>query len=259
MSATQTDPVRVERVEGGALWRVFLARPKANIVDSKMVESLTGVWRSAAGAADLKAVCVEGEGAHFSFGASVQEHLPEHVGAMLRGFHAMFHALAAANVATLAVVRGQCLGGGLELAAFCNRVFAAADARLGQPEIKLGVLAPVASVILPHRIGRAAAEDLCLSGRTLTAAQAQASGLVDEVADDPAAAALAYAREHLLPHSAAALRCAQRALRQQWYREVFAALAAAEQLYLEELMSTADAVEGVRAFLDKRAPHWSNR
>jgi cyclohexa-1,5-dienecarbonyl-CoA hydratase len=254
-----TAPVRVERGEGGALWRVFLARPKANVLDTAMTAELAEVWRQAAGAPALKAIVLEGEGPNFSFGASVPEHLPDRVAAMLGAFHAMFRALAAAGVATLAAVRGQCLGGGLELAAFCNRVFAAPGARLGQPEIRLGVLAPVASVLLPHRIGRAAAEDLCLSGRTLDAAEALRLGLADEVADDPAAAALAYAKANLLPHSAAALRCAQRALRAEWHRVLFAALAAAERLYLDELMATADAVEGVRAFLEKRSPQWRDR
>lgn len=254
----EPSPIRVERLDGGALWRVFLARPKANIVDRAMTAALTALWQEAAAARDLKAICLEGDGPHFSFGASVQEHLPDQVHAMLRGFHAMFRALAATHVATLAAVRGQCLGGGLELVSFCNRIFAAPDAKLGQPEIKLGVLAPVASVVLPHRVGRAVAEDLCLSGRTLGAEDARAVGLVDELAADPAEAALAYARTHLLPHSAAALRLAQRALRDAWCREVFAALDAAERLYLDDLMATADAKEGVQAFLDKRSPQWCN-
>jgi len=254
-----TAAVRVERAEGGALWRVSLDRPKANVIDRTMTAELTAVWRQAAAARELKAIVVEGEGAHFSFGASVHEHLPDQVAAMLGAFHAMFRALGAASVPTLAAVRGQCLGGGLELAAFCNRVFAAPDACLGQPEIKLGVLAPVASLVLPHRVGRAAAEDLCLSGRTLSAAEALRIGLVDEVADDPAAAALAYARANLLPHSAAALRCAYRALRLEWQRALFASLDAVEHLYLDELMATADAVEGVRAFVEKRPPQWRDR
>jgi cyclohexa-1,5-dienecarbonyl-CoA hydratase len=257
--ADAAGPVRVERLDGGALWRVILARPKANIIDVAMTAALTAVWREAAGDRALKVLCIEGDGAHFSFGASVAEHLPDRVRAMLHDFHAMFRALAAARVATAAVVRGQCLGGGLELVSFCNRVFAAPDAKFGQPEIKLGVIAPVASVVLPHRIGRAAAEDLCLSGRTLDAEQARSVGLVDELAEDPAAAALAWARTHLLPHSAAALRHAQRALRDVWCRDVFLALDAVERLYLDELMATADAVEGVRAFLDKRPPQWTDR
>jgi cyclohexa-1,5-dienecarbonyl-CoA hydratase len=177
---------------------------------------------------------------------------------MLRGFHRLFHLLLEANVVTLAAVRGQCLGGGLELAGFCNRLFAAPDARLGQPEIVLGVFAPVASVALVERVGRSHAEDLCLSGRSLTAQEAHRIGLVDEIADDPDAAALAYAREHLLPRSASSLRLALRATRVGYAERFRHALAEVERLYLEELMSTADATEGLQAFLEKRSPSWSD-
>ena len=160
---------------------------------------------------------------------------------------------------TLAAVRGQCLGGGLELAGFCNRLFASPDAKLGQPEIALGVLAPVASVVLAERVGRSRAEDLCLSGRSLTAAEAERIGLVDEIAEDPTEAALGYAREYLLPRSASSLRIAVRALRSGFAERFRAQLAEVERLYLQELMSTTDALEGLQAFLEKRAPSWSNR
>ena len=150
------------------------------------------------------------------------------------------------------------LGGGLELASFCNRLFAAPDARLGQPEIRLGVFAPVASVSLVERVGRGPAEDLCLSGRSLTAAEALAIGLVDEVVDAPGEAALDWAREHLLPKSASSLRLAVRAARTGYAARFRHELAEVERLYLEELMSTTDAGEGLRAFLEKRKPSWSD-
>ena len=259
MVAERHESVRVEALDAGALWRVVLDRPKGNVLDREMVAGLAAAGARARDDASLKALLFVGEGAHFSFGASVQEHLPAHVSAMLVGFHSLFRALAATQVPMLAAVRGQCLGGGLELAMVCHRIFASPDAKLGQPEIKLGVFAPVASVVLPERIGRAAAEDLCLSGRVVDAATALTLGLVDAVAADPDAAALAYAREHLLPHSAAALRMAQHALREAWWRSVFVALDDVERLYLCDLMATADAREGIAAFLAKRQPVWSNR
>lgn len=251
-------PVRIEHLDGGQIWHVHLDAPKANVLDRAMIASLSAVFETAATAAELKAVIIEGAGRHFSFGASVEEHLPEQVGDMLPSFHRLFRRILDASVPTFAAVRGQCLGGGLELAAFCHRLFATADATLGQPEIILGVFAPVASVILAERMGRGPAEDLCISGRTISGTEAADLGLVDELADDPTDAALAYARAHLLPKSAASLRFATRAVRLGFARRFDEDLAHTEQLYLEGLMATADAKEGIRAFVEKRKPTWTN-
>ncbi len=253
-----TRPIRREVLEDGAVWRVVLATPKANVIDAAMTAALADTFEEAAHDAALKAVLLEGEGAHFSFGASVEEHLPERVAGMLAAFHGLFRTMAASSVIVVAAVRGQCLGGGLELASFAHRLFAAPDAKLGQPEIRLGVLAPAASVLLPERIGRPAAEDLCLTGRILDAEAARAIGLVDQIADDPSEAALAWIREGVLPHSGASLRRAVQAVRLGLTRRLHDDLAAVERIYLEDLMQTADAVEGIRAFLDKRRPVWSD-
>jgi len=251
-------PVCMKELEHGAIWRVSLATPEANILDMQKTELLSSIFGRAREARDLKVIVIEGQGPNFSFGASVEEHLPEQVEPMIRGFHRLFHQLLDAGVMTLAVVRGQCLGGGLELVSFCNRVFAAPEAQLGQPEIVLGVFPPVASVALAERVGRSRAEDLCLSGRTIAADEAARIGLVDEIADDPAQAALDYARQHLLPRSASSLRLALRAVRAGFAARFRSELAEVERLYLQDLMSTADAVEGLQAFLEKREPCWSN-
>jgi len=250
--------VRRDALEGGSLWRLVLATPKANVLDAAKIAALTEAFRTARAEHGLKCILLEGEGPHFSFGASVEEHLPDRFERMLADFHDLFRAMLAASVPTAAVVRGQCLGGALELASFCTRVFAAPDALLGQPEIRLGVVAPMASFWLPERVGRGAAEDLLLTGRSLTAAQAQALGLVDEVADDPHAAALAWIRTHLLPLSASSLRLAQRFARAGIARRFDQEIEAAERAYSGDLMGTADAKEGLRAFLEKRPPHWSD-
>lgn len=258
--ASGTGPVvRLERLDDGAVWRAVLDTPKANILDGEKCALLTRIFEDARADAGVKAVIVEGEGPNFSFGASVQEHLPEHCARMLSTFHGLFHAMLDASVPTLAVVRGHCLGGGLELVAFCNRVFASEDAHLGQPEIQLGVFAPVASVVLAERMGRGGAEDLLLSGRSITARDAFRLGLVDEVSDTPGEAALAYAREHLLPRSASSLRFAVRAARVGFRERFTGELARLEAMYLQELMKSADATEGLQAFLEKRAAAWRNR
>lgn len=251
-------PVRLEAMDEGAVWRAVLATPKANILDMEKCGILRDVVARAAADRDVKAVVIAGEGPHFSFGASVREHLPDQVAAMLTGFHRLFLGMLEARVPTLAAVRGQCLGGAMELAVFCNRVFASPDARFGQPEIVLGVLAPVASVMLAERVGRGRAEHLLLSGASVGAAEGLAIGLVDEIADDPDAAALAYARQHLVPKSASSLRFAVEAARAGFAERVRRELAAVERLFLDRLMPTADAREGLQAFLEKREARWTN-
>lgn len=250
--------LRVERLDGGALWDVLFGGTKGNILDRTLITELTALFDEARTARELRAVCLRGEGAHFSFGASVAEHLPGEVNEMLPQFHRMFRAMLDSGVVYLAAVRGSCLGGGLELASTCHRVFAAPDAKLGQPEIVLGVFAPVASMLLAERVGRARAEDLCLSGRICSAEEAFAMGLVDVVDADPAKAALSYAREHLTCRSASSLRFAVKAARLGLRDRFDDCLRALEKLYLQELMRTEDAVEGLEAFMQKREPRWKN-
>ena len=253
-------PLAIEHLDEGAVWRVALGGSKGNVLDGALMDALAGVFRDAAAAPHLKAVCLEGQGAHFSFGASVPEHLPPHVEGMLRRFHGLLLMMLDSDVPVLAAVRGQCLGGGLELVSLCHRVFASHDAKLGQPEIVLGVFAPVASLVLADRVGRGHADDLCLSGRAVTADEGLAMGLVDAVVDDdPAAAALGWARTHLLPKSASSLRYAVRAARASLRARVVAELPAMERLYVDGLMSTADAVEGLHAFLERRPAAWEDR
>ncbi len=249
-------PVRSELIEGGAICRLVLNQPKANILDAEMVRALTEAINEYGGSDTLRAFLITAEGPHFSFGASIEEHLPENVADMLSTFHDLFRALIQANRVTVCSVRGQCLGGGLELAAFCHRLFAAPDASLGQPEINLAVFAPVASLVLSERMGRGAADDMLLSGRALSAEDALVKGLVDEVADDPDAAALEYLQEHFVKKSGAALRFANIAARAPFHNLFMHAIEGLEKFYLEELMKHPDATEGLNAFLEKRRPVW---
>ena len=242
----------------GALLRLRLARPKANIVDAEMIAALHGALISHAAQNQLRGVLLDAEGPHFSFGASVEEHLPASCAQMLAALHALVISMLEFPVPILVAVRGQCLGGGLELALAGGPIFAASDAMFGQPEIKLGVFAPAASVLLPYRINQPAAEDLLLSGRSIGASEAKAIGLVHTLFDDPEIAALSYFESHLAGHSAAALRCALSAARGAMLREVRQRLHEVEALYLNRLMQTRDASEGLLAFLAKRKPHWEH-
>jgi len=252
-------PIHVEKLEDGALWDVELGGSKGNILDAKLIDALTEIFREAVETKALRAVCLRGQGRHFSFGASVEEHLPGEVDVMLARFHGLFRTMLESAVVCLAAVRSQCLGGGLELAAFCHRIFASPDAKFGQPEIVLGVLAPMGSILLSERLGRSGAEDLCLSGRSINASDAYRIGLADVIDDDPERAALAYAQEYLVPRSASSLRLAVRVARLGLSKRLDGELPEIERLYLEELMASSDAEEGLRAFLDKRTPHWRNQ
>jgi cyclohexa-1,5-dienecarbonyl-CoA hydratase len=252
------EKIRTQRAQDGALWRVSLNAPKGNVLDAAMTAELTDLFVAAAAEPRLKAVVLTAEGKHFSFGASVEEHRADQVAGMLAGFHGLFRAIAASGVPVIAAVRGHCLGGGLELVSFCQRVFAHPEACFGQPEIALGVFAPVASAILADRVGRGAADDLLLTGRVAKADEAREMGLVDQLSDTPEALALDWAEEHLLPRSAASLRFATRAARLGFMQRFDREIAELERLYLDELMATHDANEGIAAFLEKRKPTWSD-
>ena len=252
-------PLR-DRIENeGALLRLTLARPKANLVDAAMIAALHGAFVAYRGHPGLRGVLLDAEGPHFSFGASVEEHLPDQCAAMLASLHALILAMLEFPAPILVAVRGQCLGGGLEVALAGGPIFATPDAQLGQPEMKLGVFAPAASCLLPYRIGQPAAEDLLLSGRSVSGDEAKAMGLVQCVAADPDAAALAYFEQHLVNKSAASLACALTAARGAMIRDVRHRLAEVERLYVDRLMQTRDANEGLVAFLAKRKPHWEHR
>lgn len=243
----------------GALLRLRLTRPKANIVDAEMIAALQEAFAAHHDNRDMVAVLVEAEGKHFSFGASVEEHLPESCAAMLKSLHALVKQMLEYPVPVLVAVRGQCLGGGLEVAMAGHTIFAAPDANMGQPEMMLGVFAPAASCLLPGRVGQAQAEDLLYSGRAISGEAAHQIGLVDVLDADPEAAAIAYVETHLKPKSASSLRLAVRAARAGYCRAVSARLDEVEALYLNDLMSTRDAVEGLNAFLAKRSAKWENR
>ena len=254
-----TSPLRAWDEHGGALLRLRLSRPKSNIVDAAMIAALQAALDAHRDAPGLRGVLLDAEGAHFSFGASVEEHLAERCARMLASLHALGLEMVDFPAQILVAVRGQGLGGGLEVALAANTIVATPSSQLGQPEIKLGVFAPAASCLLGWRVSAVAAEDLLWSGRSIGGPAALQIGLVQSLADDPEAAALAYFDEHLAPRSAAALACAVAAVRAPRVRELRQRLAEVEQLYLERLMRTHDANEGLDAFLARRNPSWEHR
>jgi cyclohexa-1,5-dienecarbonyl-CoA hydratase len=252
-------PLKVWSEAEGRLLRLRLNRPKANLVDAAMIAALDQALAEQFGNSELGAVVVDAEGPHFSVGASVEEHLPGECAAMLRGLHRLILRMVESPVPLLVAVRGQCLGGGLELALAGHLMFVAPDASLGQPEIKLGVFAPAASCLLPEVVGPSRAFDLLVSGRSIAGAEAAAIGIAHEAAADPEHAAVAYFEEHLRPKSASSLRHAVKAARLDYVTRVKDKIRAVERLYLDELMATHDAVAGLEAFIAKKAPQWQHR
>lgn len=258
-SVPAASPLHVWTERDGTLLRLRLARAKANLIDVAMTEAVDAALAAHENDPHLRAVLLDHEGPHFSYGASIPEHMPEPCAAMLRGMHTMVQRLVAYPLPVLVAIRGWCLGGGLELAASCHLLFAAPDAKLGQPEIKLGVFAPAASCLLPERIGQAKADEMLFSGRTVDINEALAIGLVNQVAADPEAAALDWFDGHLAPHSASALRRAVHASRRDMVQRIRSKIEWVERYYLDDLMRLEDPIEGLTAFMAKRKPVWKDR
>jgi cyclohexa-1,5-dienecarbonyl-CoA hydratase len=240
---------------------LVIAHPQGNLITHEIVTELRQALAGVADAPHLKLLTIEGAGADFSFGASVPEHAVGAIDRVLPDMHALIVELLSVPVPTAALVRGRCLGGGFEIALACDFILADDTAVFGLPEIALGVFPPVASVLLPARVGVAAATSAVLTGVTRTAAEWRALGLVELVATSPnlAAEVDAWFGRTLGPRSAAALRHAVEAVRGPLAGRVARELPRVERLYLQELMKTADANEGIRAFMEKRPPRWVDR
>ena len=254
--ASATEFVRLEVASGVAT--ITLDRPPLNILTTQMIGDLGAALDTSAACGPLNAVVLRATGKAFCAGVDVADHTHERVDAMIRGFGRLFTQLRAFPAPTVAVVQGAALGGGMELALGCDLVLAGASARFGQPEIALGVFPPIAAALLPTLLGSQRAARLILMGETITAEEAARLGLATfVVADDelPARLDQILSRFHTL--SAVALGLAKRALLTGADLGVTRALEPIEGLYLTELMATADADEGLRAFMEKRPPVWS--
>ena len=255
------EKIKVNYLHGGAVAQIILDDGKGNVLDQIMMNDLMEAFGTFTHMNDLKLITFEGAGKHFSFGASVEEHKKEMAGAMLKSFHQMFYTIKDLAIPTLAKISGQCLGGGMELAIMCNFMFADKTAKLCQPEIVLGVFPPPASVILAEKIGLAKAEELILTGKAITAEEGKSIGLLNEVFDDKAAlesGVNSFIEQQILPKSASSLRFAVKAVRGKLNHVLTNFLPMLEQQYVNELMNTNDANEGIASFIEKRKPVWQN-
>jgi cyclohexa-1,5-dienecarbonyl-CoA hydratase len=257
--AYQSIHVRLDDI-GRILW-ITLDRPKGNVLTGAMMSEVAAALAAHADGPALKLVVLRGAGGHFSFGAAVEEHVPERAAAMLGGLHALARAIAAYPVPVAALVEGRCLGGALELAICCHFVFAAAGARFACPEIRLGVFPPLFAVAGAARLGGPLAERMLLTGEELDATAAERAGFLTAVFDgDVEAGVGGWFAQSLAPLSAFAIREATRAVRA--HAPITAALGAplddSERRYLERLLPSHDGNEGIRAFVERRPPAWKD-
>ena len=252
-----------ELYDGQVAEIVFASQP-GNIITMRLIDKLSGALGSLGGSGDenkrRKLIILCGKGSHFSYGTSIEEHRVETVRDMLPRFHSLIGQVLSCKVPTLAKVTGFCLGGGFELALACSLIFCARDTKFGLPEIRLGVFPPVASILLASKTGATAARRMILTGETYTAKELQDLGIVNAVAEPAAldSKVSEFTRQHILDKSASSLRLACEALGVELKRTYDTHIKALENLYLEKLMSTQDANEGIEAFLKKRAPNWTD-
>ena len=240
--------------------RIVLNHSPVNVIDLPMMDELASVLAEIEAEPKVAAVVFRGDDKCFSAGVDLAAHTPDKVASMLEKFHTIIRAVVASKKVTLAAVHGNCLGGGAELAMLCDIVITAVDAAWAFPEIRVGSFPPIAVTALGALIGHKRATDLILTGAAVTGTEAAEIGLATRaVPADKLESAIEGALHHLQQQSPAVLAIAKKAI-YSWDSIHFdKGLARAEKIYLEELLKTEDAHEGVQAFLEKRNPMWQGR
>lgn len=250
----------VELVVKDAVAWVTLDRPPLNVIDMMMARELAASLEEIDQEDGLAAVVLSGRGRAFCAGVDVRDHLPHRGAEMLNEFHRVCKLLLQLKPPTVAAVNGSALGGGCELILVCDMAWAAENAKMGFPEIRLGVFPPVAAAGLSRLISPKVAAELILTGRTITARKAEELGLINKmVADDQLESAVKQLTENLRGLSPPSLRAAKRAYLQSRPRLIPEEIDRAEELYVKERLNAPDAIEGLTAFLEKRIPVWASR
>jgi cyclohexa-1,5-dienecarbonyl-CoA hydratase len=249
--------IRVQLSDGVAT--ITLDRPPLNVLNVEMLTELHAAMEPLAASSEIAAIVLRGSGRAFSAGVDIADHTADKVRGMLETFHGIFRMLASTDALTIAAVNGAALGGGCELACFCDIALASEKAKFGQPEVKVGVFPPVAACVLPLRVGLGRAIELNAVGTTIDAAEAQRIGLVSRTyAAEQFDAEVDLYIASIGQLSRPVVRLAKRATVAPYRAALLAHLDVAEALYLEDLMQVADAHEGLAAYLEKRAPVWKH-
>jgi len=249
--------IMVEEKDG--IGRITLNKPPINILDIAMMKEIT---RALEGFQDknLKALVIAAEGKAFSAGVDVSEHTEELVEEMIHVFHEIFSQFQSLECPIVALVNGAALGGGCEVAIFCDIVIASEKAKFGQPEIKVGVFPPVAAAIMPRLIPGRKALELLLTGENVNAEEAKQLGIVSHIlpVENFDAAANQWVQDNIANKSAVVLRLTKKAFTEGFRLNYPDSIISIEDIYLNQLMKTKDANEGLKAFLEKREPKWSD-
>jgi cyclohexa-1,5-dienecarbonyl-CoA hydratase len=252
--------INVNSLFDGQVDEIVLGPPPANIVSAALMKETAEQIDASNADSHKKLIVIKGDGKHFSFGASVEEHTSDKIAEMLPTFHGMIWRVLSSRVPTLAAVTGLCLGGGFELALACSMIFCDRSAAFAVPEIQLGVFPPPACLLLPFKCGESASRRIILTGEKVPAEDAIRLGFVDTVVEKGQLdeALKAFVEEHVLPRSASSLRIANEAAMIAIASYYEANVERVERLYLDELMATKDANEGIQAFIEKRPPTWTD-
>jgi len=240
-----------------ALARITLTHSPLNVIDFQMMDELREALTHAEQQPQISTIILEGDEKAFSAGVDVAVHTPELIKTMFEKFHGLIMQIVKLSKITIAEVQGACLGGGAELAMVCDMCFTTPDAKWGFPEIALGCYPPVACTALAALVGEKRAADLIFTGRAFSGQEAADWGLATEAhAGDDLQEAIQIRLDHLYKLSPAALAHAKKAFYAWDSIHLDKGLARAEKIYLEELMKTEDAKEGVQAWMEKRKPVW---
>lgn len=240
--------------------RIVLRNPPLNVIDIPMMEELAHTLAEVEAQSDISVVILSGDGKAFSAGVDVAAHTPDMAEAMLTKFHSVIRALVGSKKVTVGAVTGHCLGGGAELAMVCDIVYTTTSAQWGFPEIKLGCYPPVACTALAALVGQKRAAELILTGRTISGSEAAAIGLANRAVEGEELAGMVdQTIQELLKLSPAVLAVTKKAFYAWDAMHFDKGLARAEKIYFEDLMNTADAQEGICAFMERRKPKWSGR
>ena len=238
---------------------ITLSRPPLNILNIAMMEEINKALEDFA-AQNIKLLVFKAEGKAFSAGVDVGEHMGDMAPKMIEVFHGMFHNMDKVGAPSIAVVNGAALGGGCELVVYCDLVIASDKAKIGQPEINVGVFPPIAALIFPRIIGRKKAAELILSGDVISAEEAKEIGLVNVVVPhDKLEEEAEKFIQKFAKNSGIVMRYTKMAMLAGIKEAQDKALKEIEDIYLNKLMKTEDATEGLQAFLDKRKPQWKER
>ncbi len=240
--------------------RIALSHPPLNVIDVPMMEEVAQALAEVETRSNISIIVLSGAGKGFSAGVDVAAHTPDKVRDMLARFHSVIRAIVGTKKVTIAVVHGPCLGGGAELAMVCDLVYTSESAHWGFPEIKLGCYPPVAATALAALVGPKKAADLILSGRAIKGSEAASIGLANRaVPEGQLETAVQESLALLLKLSPAALALTKKAMYAWDSMHFDKGLARAEKIYLEELMQTEDAREGIQSFQEKREPVWKGK